>query len=135
MKSKYILTACSIVLGIIGILLVFSPQETASILGIGPNQPTLLVLQITGSLYLGFGFLNWMNKNNLTGGIYGRPLIIGNLAHFLVGSLSLIKTLAKAGHHFTFMLGLAILYTVFTLGFVYLLFTTPKEVKPHANKI
>jgi len=33
---------------------------------------------------LGFSILNWMSKASLIGGIYNKPLLIGNLLHFLL---------------------------------------------------
>ena len=51
----------------------------------------IIVLQLLGGLYFGFGMLNWTAKGNLTGGIYSRPVAMGNLTHFVMGGLALLK--------------------------------------------
>ena len=42
--------------------------------------------------------MNWMAKTVLIGGIYARPLAIGNFTHFLVGALALLKYAFSAPH-------------------------------------
>jgi len=82
MNTKILMIASSLFLLIFGLALTFIPEEITEYLNAGTNQTSVLLLQILGSLYLGFGMLNWMTKNNLIGGIYSRPLVIGNLAIF-----------------------------------------------------
>jgi|TARA_R110002051_G_scaffold173271_2_gene243631 hypothetical protein len=43
------------------------------------------------ALYLGFGILNRMAKGTIIGRIYNRPIAIGNLMHFEVGAIVLVK--------------------------------------------
>ncbi|WP_432714590.1 hypothetical protein, partial [Pedobacter sp.] len=77
----------------------------------------------------GFAMLNWMTKNNLMGGIYSKPLVTGNLAHFFIGSSALIKMVGKySGNHFFIILSLTIIYCLFTLCFGYIFTTTPGKV-------
>lgn len=120
--------SCALFQGLMGIVLTFLPQEIADYMGIALNQLTILLLQILGSFYLGFAFLNWMSKENLIGGIYKKPLVVGNLVHFLVSSLTLIKILFNAETHFIFILMLSIPYVVFTFSFGYTMRITPKVV-------
>jgi hypothetical protein len=112
-----------------GLGLTFVPEEISRFLNAGINQTSILFLQILGSLYLGFGMLNWMTKNNLIGGIYSRPLVIGNLTHFLVSFFALIKIVGKYSEgEFPTILTLTILYAVFTLCFGYVFTNNPKKV-------
>jgi hypothetical protein len=76
------MTVSALFFGIIGVFLSFFSQEIANYLNFDTNLISILFLQILSSLYLGFGILNWMTKGNLIGGIYSRPLAIGNLMHF-----------------------------------------------------
>ena len=46
---------------------------------------------------LPFAMLNWMAKGVIIGGIYSRPIVIANLAHFLIGDLELIKAVIHPG--------------------------------------
>jgi len=128
MNTKILMTASSIFLMICGLGLTFVPEEISEFLNAGSNQTSILFLQILGSLYLGFGMLNWMTKNNLIGGIYSKPLVIGNLAHFLMSSIALIKIVGKyADSEFIIMLSLTIIYSFFTVGFGYAFNKNPNK--------
>lgn len=128
MNTKILMTISAVFLGIMGILFSFSPQEILNYLTGDSNLITLLFLQILGSLYLGFGILNWMTKSNLIGGIYSKPLAIGNLAHFGVSAIALLKINFKAQAHVAILILLAVVYTVFTICFAYVFLKNPKKV-------
>jgi len=128
MNTKYLMIATAFYLGIIGIGLTFLPQEIAGFFDTGINQTFILTLQIFGSLYLGFGMMNWMAKNSSIGGIYNRPLVFGNLLHFLVSAFALIKMVGKySGNQFIVIITISILYSLFAICFGYLLRTNPKN--------
>lgn len=93
------------------------------------NKISVLILQILGAAYFGFAMLNWMTKHNLIGGIYSKPLVIGNLVHFLVSSLALIKILGNTENHFEIILLITIIYSVFTLCFGFIFITDPNKLK------
>jgi len=128
MNTKILMTASALFLGIIGILLSFFPQEITIYLNIDTNLISILFLQILSSLYLGFGILNWMAKSNLIGGIYSRPLAIGNLMHFGVSAIAFIKITFKIQTNFEFILALTIIYSIFALCFAYIFMTNPSKV-------
>ena len=118
--------ATAIYLGVVGLGLTFFPQEIANFFEAEANQTFILALQILGALYLGFGMMNWMAKNSLIGGIYSRPLVFGNLLHFLVSAFALIKMVGKySENQFVVILTISILYSVFAICFIYLLRTSP----------
>ena len=48
-------------------------------------------MQLLGAAYLGFAFLNWMNRGASMGGIYGRPLTMPNFLHFATAAITLVK--------------------------------------------
>ena len=130
MNTKLLLIASSAYLGIAGLGMTFLPEEISAYLNGGINQTSILFLQILGSLYLGFALLNWMTKNNLIGGIYSKPLVIGNLAHFFMSSFALLKIVGQyAGKEFSIILAITIIYVVFTLGFGYIFMTNPGKIK------
>lgn len=128
MNTKILMTASALFLGIIGIILSFFPQEIAIYLNFDTNPISILFLQILSSLYLGFGILNWMAKSNLIGGIYSRPLAIGNLMHFGVSAIAFIKITFKTQKNFEFILALTIIYLIFTLCFIYVFMTNPSKI-------
>jgi drug/metabolite transporter (DMT)-like permease len=121
------MTISAVILGVAGIILSFIPQEVSHFFSLTESTP--IVFQILGALYFGFAMLNWTAKANLIGGIYSRPVAIGNFTHFLIGGLALIKLLI---HHTnrTSIWACAILYLIFAVLFGYVLFNNP----PSTNK-
>ena len=128
MNTKFLMITSAVILGIMGFGLTFMPEEISKVVGAEPNQIAILVLQILGSTYLGFAMLNWMTKNNLIGGIYSRPLVIGNLAHFLLSSFALIKIVLHLENQNAIIISLTIIYSVLMLCFGYVYMANPKKL-------
>jgi hypothetical protein len=128
MNTKLIMVSSSIFLGLVGIGLTFFLQEIFEALGLETNNLIILFSQIFGSFYLGFATLNWMSRNNIIGGIFGKPLIIGNLIHFLVSFLAIFKMLPVAHNNFQLLITTSIIYGIYTLAFGYLMFLHPKKI-------
>jgi len=121
-NTKLIFTASAIFLGLIGIDLTFIPQEIASFLDLPPESS--LFLQLTGALYFGFAMVNWMVKGSIIGGIYNRPIAIGNFTHFLIGALALLKFSSNILGSIPILIFTAI-YSVFAVIFSLIVFTHP----------
>jgi len=121
------MTASSVFMGLIGIALTFIPDEVLKILEQVPNGSLILSLQLTGALYFGFAMTNWMAKTVLIGGIYARPLSIGNFSHFFIAGLALIKASINANIATTYTYALTVFYVMFAILFGYVLFTHPKQ--------
>tara|TARA_R110000868_G_scaffold65761_2_gene196307 strand:+ start:186 stop:566 length:381 start_codon:yes stop_codon:yes gene_type:complete len=119
----------SVTLGISGAVLTFIPDETISSLNITPNPISTLTLQLLGALYLGFAMLNWMAKDSLIGGIYNKPIAVGNFMHFGVGALALVKIMTKIQTHSEFVLSLTIIYAIFAILFAYVFRTNPSKIE------
>lgn len=129
MNTKILLISSCIFLGISGAILTFIPDEIISSLSITTNSISTVLLQLLGALYLGFAMLNWMTKESLIGGIYNKPLVIGNLMHFGVGAFALIKLVSKIQIHSELIISLAIVYAVFAILFAYVSRTNPSKVE------
>jgi len=125
MKTKLLMTSSAVFFGIIGILLSFLPNEIAEYLSVEPTSITILFLQILGALYLGFGILNWTAKGTLIGGIYNRPIALGNLMHFVVGAITLVKVISNIQTHTEIIIFLTVFYVIFALLFAYVFKTNP----------
>jgi len=121
MKTKLIMAASALTLGVAGLALTFAPAEILKSLGVSGNAAVTLAFQITGALFLGFALLDWMMKESTIGGIYNRPLAAGNFMHFFVGAIALVKAV-MAGHTQPAMWVAAAIYAVFAVGFGWLLF-------------
>ncbi len=127
MNTKLLMAISAILLGVTGIILTFIPAEVSGYLNLTGSP---VILQVLGALYLGFAILNWTAKANLMGGIYSRPVAIGNLTHFLVGGLALIKA-ASGQPNSSYLWVCSCLYLLFALLFSYVLFTQPRPGKKH----
>ncbi len=128
MKKKLILLSSSIFLGVAGSCLSFLPNEILNYVSIDTNQILMILLQILGELYLGFGLMNWMAKGSLIGGIYNRPIAIGNFMHFSVGAIALIKIVLKVQEHMDILMTLTLIYIIFAIGFAYVFMTNPSNL-------
>ena len=131
MNTKLLMSGSAIVLGVAGILLSFLPNEILEYTGAGSVSTFSVILQLLGAAYLGFAMLNWMARGNLIGGIYSRPIAIGNLMHFIVGGLALLKT-ANSSQGNTIFWVAAVLYLMFAMLFAIVTFTHPLQQKQAA---
>ena len=129
MNTKALLTSSSILLAIIGILLTFIPDELITNLGIIPNPVVTIVFQLLGALYLGFAMVNWMAKGALIGGIYNKPVAVGNFMHFAVGAFALIKVVFTLNTHNVFVISLTVIYIIFAFLFGYVFRMNPLKEK------
>lgn len=120
MNTKLVMTASAVSLAVAGIVLTFAPDEVAQ--SLGADSPTIL-LQLLGAAYFGFAMVNWTAKANLIGGIYARPIAIGNFSHFAIGAMALIKIANQSEGGF--LIGLTIIYVVFAVLFGIILFRHP----------
>jgi len=125
MTTKTLMIISAIFLAVNGFGFTFFPNEISVLLINDDNHIFVLILQILGALYLGFSILNWMSKTNLIGGIYSKPLLIGNLLHFFTASMALIKLTFKVETNLQLIFSYTIIYSLFTLFFGYVFFTNP----------
>lgn len=92
-NTRILMTFAALMMMSTGILFSFLPGEIWTWLYGSSKMDTSpeILLQIIGALYFAFGMVNWTAKGNLIGGIYARPIAIGNLTHFVIAGLALIK--------------------------------------------
>ena len=111
-------------MGLMGIAASFLPQEILTLIGLEPTYPLPLVLQVMGALYFAFAMTNWFAKDNLIGGIYGKPIAIGNFAHFVIAALALIKGIPIDSNSIMLWSAAAV-YIIFAVLFGYIAFANP----------
>ena len=128
-NTKTLMIISAIFLAVNGFGFTFFPNEIAGLLINDDNYILILILQILGALYLGFSILNWMSKASLIGGIYNKPILIGNLLHFFTASMALIKLAFKVETNLQLIFSYTIIYSLFTLFFGYVFFTNPDKIK------
>lgn len=129
MNTRYLMIASSLVMAAIGIPVTFAPQEILHRVQSDATAWEMMVAQLGGALYCGFALMNWMAKGMLLGGIYGRPIVIGNLVHSTMGALALLKMEATPSTNLVKWLLLGI-YVVFAAGFGYAMMNHPARAAP-----
>lgn len=123
MKTKWLMSSSAVMMGLLGVAGTFIPEEISVILGIDPSPITLILLQIIGGLYLGFAMLNWFTRSARIGGIYNKPVVLGNLIHFIVVLFAVIRQLAEQ-FHFIFVI-LTFVYLGFAVWFTLVMRSNP----------
>jgi hypothetical protein len=124
MNTRIIMTASALVLVILGFAATFLPEELLQWIGIAATGVLPLIIQLLGALYLSFAMLNWTAKQSLIGGIYNRPIALGNFLHFMMGALALGKGVI-ANPAARVLAPLAIVYALFAVAFALVFFTSP----------
>jgi hypothetical protein len=73
--------------------------------------------------------LNWMAKGSLIGGIYNKPVAVGNFMHFGVGALALVKIISKIDDHSVIVIIITAIYAIFAILFAYVFTTNPVKIE------
>ena len=116
--------ASALLMGIAGIALTFLPVEIANYASLTPTDLSSLLFQILGALYFAFAILNWMAKANLIGGIYSKPVAMGNFAHFFIAGIAIIKSAFANQDVILLWIG-GIIYALFAIMFAIAAFGNP----------
>ncbi len=91
MHTRVLMSLSAAFMAMIGLAFSFMPQEVLGMHGTIPDNATVLLIQMAGAAYLGFAMLNWQARGILIGGIYAKPVAVGNFLHFAMVAISLIK--------------------------------------------
>jgi hypothetical protein len=116
MNTRILMTAAALVLALLGLGALFAPQELLTYLGAAPSGFLPPLVQLLAAALLGMAMIDWMAKGSKVGGIYNRPIAIGNLTHFAIGAISLAKFTIH-GHPPVFAIVVSVVYVVFALAF------------------
>jgi len=128
MNTKILMIVNAIVMAVFGILCQLMPHEVLHFFNSDSSGIVPLLVQIIGAMYLGFAMMNWMAKSVLIGGIYARPLAMGNFLHFVIGALALVKFAFTTPDLWTIWI-MAIVYSIFAIFFGIVIFTNPPSAK------
>jgi hypothetical protein len=123
MNTKILLGASALAMGAAGVAALFAPHELLTAFGVAPAASLPLLVQLLAALLFAFAMVNWTAKGSLIGGIYNRPIAIGNLTHFTIGAITLLKF---ATHGATaVILAVTVVYTLFAIAFAAVFFRSP----------
>src|SRR5690606_25412296 len=92
MKTKIVMIMTALYFIVTGLGFTFLPEEIIRFFDTQTNRFLLLIFQLLGAAYLGLGMTSWISRNSLIGGIYNRPLVLGNFLYFLLGAFASVKT-------------------------------------------
>jgi hypothetical protein len=121
-STRLLMTASAAVMAAAGIAGSFLPDEILAGLGVARGGPSTTIMQVLASLWLAAAMTNWMARGNAFGGIYGRPIAVGNLTHFAIGGITLAKMVAGGGAPLPLVVA-AVVYTVFAAAFAVVMFS------------
>jgi hypothetical protein len=123
MHTRLLMILSAFFMGGLGLGASFLSHEILAVLGLPSSSALVVVVQIAGALYLGFAFMNWMARGILIGGIYSRPLALGNFLQFGIIAITLVKAVSLSDP-LPLVVGTAI-YAMFTTWFGMVLFMSP----------
>ncbi|MGD8427423.1 MAG: hypothetical protein PVH63_07315, partial [Balneolaceae bacterium] len=114
--TRLLMISSAILMGMAGFAFTFFPGEILTYLGFPAFEMGRMFLQITGALYWGFSILNWTARAIIIGGIYSRPVALGNFLHFTVVTIMLLKMIA-GDHTSPIILIGGLFYGLFAISF------------------
>lgn len=126
MNTRLLMRSSALFLGIIGVLFVFASREVLEAGGFTVDPALHLIAQILGAAWLGLAILNWMAQGNLIGGIYGKPVAMGNMTYFLITGMTLIKLCLNELTAGLAEIGFTVVHVLFAALFAYVAFTHPQ---------
>ena len=133
MHGRLILLLSALILFAVGGAALFAADEVARLFDAGGGKGLALAIQLSGCGLLGFAVLNWMSRGNRIGGIYARPIGIGNLLLFTTASLTIGKA-ALAGSLPIIVTAVGVVFAVLAIAFAWLVFVHDPLAEPVATK-
>jgi hypothetical protein len=124
MSTKVLLSATALLFGLPGLFLLFAPDVILVSLGEPVAKVPLLMCQLAGAMAFAMAVNNWMARGAAIGGIYGRPLLVANLAAMLTCGFSLVNAEALAHGPAPTVVG--VVFLLFAAAFGRLMFAGPK---------
>jgi hypothetical protein len=109
-----------------GVLFIFIPEELFIWSDGKPGEIEILAVSLFGTSLFGFGIINYTGRNAIYGGIYGKPIILGNFIFHTVAAVHLLKfTMSSDSASLIFSAITGALYLLFAAGFIRLNFFPP----------
>ena len=121
--SRILMTFSAVFMAVLGLITSYFPDRVLETHGTVPDGPTMLLIQMMGALYLGFAILNWMARGVIMGGIYARPLALGNFLHFAM--VAAMLTREAIDHGVVQLATSAAVFSAFAIGFGVVIFRVP----------
>jgi hypothetical protein len=91
-KLNPLVVLTAVVYGLGGLALTFAPVEVLTALGAAASPVEAWVGQLLGGALMALGWLNWVQRYAVVGGVLGRPLLLTNLLFLLAAFGSSLRT-------------------------------------------
>ena len=126
MSTKPLLVGAALFQGLYGVALLFLPDELLGLFALDslPSPSGVrgaLFAQQFGTALLGLAAVNWIARASAVGGIYGRPLVLGNLTFFMTNALLLVRQVLEQPERWVLWVN-EVIVAGFALVFALLLF-------------
>jgi len=126
-RPNWLLTGSAVLYFAASVSAIFAGDELLDMAGAVGTPLELALLQLLGAAVFSLAMLNWMSRYSLIGGIFGRPLVVVNLANSAISALMLIQLARRAG--VSAALGIALgFYALLALAFGARLFLPARTI-------
>jgi hypothetical protein len=122
MKSNPLLVFAAIAYFAAALPLLFAPEEILAFAGAASSPLVVALLQTLACALLGFAMLDWMSRFARIDGIFGRPLVVANLAHAVSAALLLGKLALHGPARPPVLLIAVAVYGLLAVGFGWAMF-------------
>ncbi len=128
LSNKTVLTALAVFLFLQGMGATFLSREILAVFRWRQDELPDLLLKMLGALQLGWGMLNYMYRNHPFGGIFGRPLLLANLAILIASGMALVRAGSHSGGSFPALWIFASAYLVLASLILKIIRTDPPPI-------
>lgn len=97
LTSSLLSRASAAVLLVAGAALLFASDALLPMLAPGTPASAFWIGGLLGAAWLGVAALNWLGRSAVLGGIYGRPVVMANLALYFISALTLGRAALEPG--------------------------------------
>lgn len=122
LSTKRLMTTSAVSMGLLGLAIMLFPDVILGAVSPSAAGGAAVLVKLLGAAYLGMAVLDWMARENLIGGIYSRPVAVGNFTHFLAAAIVLAKGLTTTSAVGPVGAG-ALLFSGLAAGFGYVTFS------------
>lgn len=109
---------------LVSLACLFAGDEMLGTFGAAGTALERALVQLLGAGLFGFAMLNWMSRYAPVGGIYGRPLVVANLAHTVTAALTMLQVVRRSTPA-TAAVSALVFFGAFAIGFGVKLFRAP----------
>ncbi len=123
----YLLTISAGYNALLGLATSFLPKEILLAFEVQANPISMLLIQIIGAFLIGFAMINYLSKNSIMGGIYNKPILMGNIAFHCISAIVFVKFILNHNLYHEAFIPLTVMYLLLGMGFLRLNFVSPKN--------